>query len=121
MKKLYLLLISLLMTFMFVGCSNVDSSLKEQGNLIGKVEQSVSPSNDKSLTILRINSGNNKNSKYDNGAVAITDQTNIYDEKGNKVGKDYIKVRSTIEVVFDGETTGDNPVQGTAKIVRVIK
>ena len=75
--------------------------------------------NQESLTIL-VEGVIDADTEYDKASVAIDGSTVIESADGSALEAGDISLGDTVEIVFDGAVAESDPVQGTAKIVRIL-
>ena len=117
MRRMVLLFLSLCILLVGIGCSKPDDTI----GFRGKITQISSTGDSKEITIL-VEGEKQDGVSYDKANVTITEKTIInLGAKSKKLPVSQLKEGITVEGVFEGAVAESYPVQGTARLVRILE
>lgn len=118
MKKIVITLIVLLLSLGTIGCGR---GKVEQTGIRGYITKVTLDSSNKVSSFL-VEGKAESDTMYDKATVRINKDTRIYKgASGNKLSESDLKEGMNVEVVFEGPVAESYPVQGKAKIIRVLE
>ncbi len=117
MRKVQLCLLCISILLITLGCAKNNDPIGFRGE-ITKLDTNE---NNKQITIL-VEGKQEKDVSYDKAYVAITDKTKIYKGNSNKsIPITELKEGQKVEGVFEGAVAESYPVQGAAKVIRILE
>ena len=119
MKKFVLIVLSVVMLFTVVGCSRNDT--EDKVGIRGEITEIVLDDKGEAAAIM-VEGKVEPDTVYDKARVGIREDTEIYEKVAmKKLGVESIKEGLKVEVIFSGPVAESYPVQGTAKVIRIIE
>lgn len=123
MKKLLLIFLVSFLVSGIVGCSNHDNSSNgssEKISIRGEIKQVVVGHDDKVESIY-VEGNKESDTDYEKANIKITEGTVFEQHESMGHSSEYMIGKGIkVEVVFTGEVQESNPVQATAKSIKVI-
>lgn len=117
MRKLISILLILSLILTVTGCNKASNEAIGIRGVIKEIH--IDEENGFTQNLL-IEGDLEEDTMYDNASVVINDDTEIYIGEEKATFED-LKEGITVEIIFDGPVEESYPVQGTAKIVKVLK
>ena len=117
MKRFVLIVLSVVMLFTLIGCGKSDT--EDTVGIRGEITKLTLDEQEKVIGIM-VEGEIEPDTTYDKAHAAVKENTEIY-EKDSIVTVDNLKEGLKVEVVFDGPVAESYPVQGVAKVIRIIE
>jgi len=117
-KKIYISIILGLIMLAAVGCSAA------QDDVIGIRGEVTSISTGNAAVVLLVEGEVEEDTVYDKASVRIQPETKVVRQEDGKdiaASSGDIKLYDKVEVVFEGAVAESYPVQGTAKLIRILE
>lgn len=119
MKKIFILIFLSLVILAAVGCS-----VTQEKDVIGIRGEVTSINTSVNNITLLVEGKVEEDTVYDKASVAIKPETKVVrrqDGKDTEASAQDIKLYDKVEVVFEGAVAESYPVQGAAKLVRILE
>jgi beta-N-acetylhexosaminidase len=118
MKKILIIVLTVALVFGLIGCSK--NSDNEKIGVRGEIT-SLSQSQDNKIVFILVEGNLESDTVYDKASVAITDKTRVLlGDTKIKLSKADLKEGMKVEVTMEGPVRESYPVQGDAKVVRIL-
>ncbi|MFZ5987624.1 MAG: DUF3221 domain-containing protein [Bacillota bacterium] len=121
MKRILLLVFGIVIIIGAVGCSkSIDSKENGKIGIRGQITK-VLRNESNNISGVLVEGEVESDTSYDKASVEVAEDTKIYKgNTGQKLSVEDLKENLKVEVVFEGPVAESYPVQGKAKIIRVI-
>lgn len=117
MRRLWTLLLIILLSISIVGCSEEPQDII---GIRGEIKEIYKTEDELSVTGILVEGEVQDDTMYDSGNITIDDNTEIYMGE-EKISTEELETGLMVEVVFDGPVAESYPVQGTAKKITIIE
>jgi beta-N-acetylhexosaminidase len=118
MKKILIIVLTVALVFGLIGCSKNNDN--EKIGVRGEIT-SLSQSQDNKIVFILVEGNLESDTVYDKASVAITDKTRVLlGDTKIKLSKADLKEGMKVEVTMEGPVRESYPVQGDAKVVRIL-
>lgn len=122
MKRVLLILFSIVLTLIMAGCKdNVSDKEGEKAAIRGQITKIAQNLENKTVTLL-VEGQKEQDTEYDKASVTINSVTKIY--KGNSKGQLFmtdLKEGIKVEIYWNGPVRESYPVQMGANIIRILE
>lgn len=119
MKKIMILILSLVLMFAMAACSR--SNEEHKIAIRGEITNLSEGQNNKTIFIM-VEGVVEKDTEFDKASITITEKTKVVEKDSNKkLSKEALKEGMKVEVIIEGPVRESYPVQVDAKEVRILE